>query len=124
MSEAIVFPMIEQILVSELSAALGRPVSTRVPQERPVEFVRVVRVGGQRRNVITDRATVVIECWAGSDYDAAILCGLTRAYLFALAPDKVRRVSEIAGPQSFPDPISEHPRYQFTVQIDMRGAAL
>jgi hypothetical protein len=36
----------------------------------------------------------------------------------------VRRVSEVAGPQDFPDPVSESPRYQFTVQIDTRGAAL
>lgn len=124
MSEVIVFPDVEGILVSALNARLDEHVSTKVPNPRPASFVRLVRVGGNRRNVITDRATVVFECWAASNVAAERLCALVRAHVHALAPDTVRRVREVAGPQSFPDPLSESPRYQFTAQIDTRGAAL
>lgn len=124
MTEVIRFPSIQKLLVAELRARLDVPVVTRVPKERPSSFVRLVRVGGNRRNIITDRAMVTVECWGADIGTADDLCELTRAHIFALAPDVVRRVSEVAGPQDFPDPVSESPRYQFTVQIDTRGAAL
>lgn len=124
MTEVIVFPDIEGVLVTALTPALSLPVTTKVPATRPDKFVRLSRIGGNRRNVITDRAMVVVECWAKSTTEAERLSALTRAHIHALAPDTVRRVREVAGPQSFPDPLSETPRYQFTVQIDTRGAAL
>ena len=124
MTEVIVFPDTEGILVSALNARLDVPVLTKVPNPRPPAFVRLVRVGGFRPNLVTDRAMVVFECWAATGTAAERLSALVQGHVFALAPDTVRRVHEIAGRQSFPDPLSETPRYQFTAQIDTRGAAL
>lgn len=129
MIEAVVFPDVEALLVRALPDLVGVDVMTRVPPTRPDSFVRVKRVGGTTPNRVTDSSVVVVECWAKDEVAASYLARLTRAYVFALAGaeidgDFVRRVREVAGPQAFPDPVSETPRYQFTVQIDTRGEPL
>ena len=127
---AIAFPVIEQPLVAYL-APLVAPVKvlTRVPTDRPDEFVRLSRVGGTVRDVITDRPWVVFECWSKSDYDAAILARTVRAYVFDLVQTQigdawVRAVDEVGGLQAFPDPESGQARYQFSVQFDVRGTVI
>lgn len=127
--EVILFPDVEALLVTALPARVGASVSTRVPNPRPASFVRVQRVGGTRPNLITDSATVVVECWAGDSAAAATLGRLTHAHLLALAGSDlpggfIRAVREVGGLQSFPDPVSGSPRYQFTAQIDTRGEPL
>lgn len=130
MTEAVAFPDIEGVLVTYLTGRLsGVPVATRVPATRPPKFVRVSRVGGARRDLITDQPIVVVEAWATTETDAADLARTVRAYVGAMEQSAVgsawiRRVREVGGVQSFPDPRSESPRYQFTVQIDTRGTAL
>ena len=124
MSEVIRFPSAEKLLVATLKPILGMPVVTKVPNPRPGTFVRLKKVGGTRRDIVTDSPMVVVECWAPTGPEADDLSQLVRGHIFALAPDTVRKVREIAGPQDFPDPISEHPRYQFTVQLYTRGTAL
>lgn len=124
MTETIVFPDVEAVVVAALSARVGVPVATRVPNPRPDAFVLVGRVGGSRPNVVTDRAAVTVECWSASNVEACDLSRWARAYVHTLAPDTVRRVVELSGPASSPDPVSETPRYVFTVQIDTRGAAV
>lgn len=127
--EAIAFPDVEALLVRVLGPLLGVPVSTRVPNPRPDSFVRVSRVGGSRRDLITDQALVVVEGWALTEPEASALTARAQAYVFALAQtshdgDYVRAVRDAGGLRSFPDPLTESPRYQFTVQIDTRGEAL
>lgn len=124
MPETIVFPDVEAVLVSALSPLVSVPVSTRVPASRPDAFVLVRRVGGARPNLVTDRATVTVECWSTSTVEACDLSRYARAYVHTLAPDTVRRVVELSGPADSPDPVSGTPRYQFTVQIDTRGVAV
>lgn len=129
MTEAIIFPDVEALLVSALPPLIGAPVATKVPAERPPLFVRVTRAGGTRRDIVTDLPMVVIECWAATEGVASDLARVTRAHVFALAQtsvgsDFVRAVSEVGGLQRFPDPVSGAPRYQFTVQIQTRGVPL
>lgn len=124
MTETIIFPDVEAVLVSALSERVGVPVSTRVPNPRPEAFVVVRRVGGTRPALITDRAAVTVECWSASNVDACDLSRWARAYVHTLAPDVVRRVVELSGPADSPDPVSESPRYVFTVQVDTRGTAV
>lgn len=125
----IVFPDVEALLVRTLEPLLGVPVSTKVPSPRPDAFLTVSRVGGTSPNLITDSPLVVFECWGETQTDASDLGRRVRAYVFALAQtdndgEWVRRVVEVGGLQSFPDPVSGAPRYQFTVQIDTRGVPL
>lgn len=127
--EPVVFPVAEALLVSALSPLVGVPVSAEVPNPRPETFVRVERVGGTRRDVVTDLPMVVVECWAPTKEDAASLARATHAHVHALAQTEVdgswiRAVADVGGPQSFPDPTSRSPRYQFTVQMQTRGVAL
>lgn len=128
MGEVILFPDIEALLVSAVAADLGVPVSTRIPDERPDTFIRLVRVGGTRRGLVTDAAMVVFECWAPTGLAASTLARNARAFVHSLDGEMVngewiRRVVDITGPQFYPDPESGASRYQFTIQIDTRGTA-
>lgn len=129
MTEAVVFPFIEKLLIAALKPNFAVPFSTRIPATRPESFVRLVRVGGPRRDLITDRPMVVFEAWAKTEDEAGELGLLLQARVFALAQTDhplgyVRAVTEVGGLQSFPDPVSNSPRYQFTVQLDTRGVPL
>lgn len=129
MTEAIAFPDIEALLTRYLPELVGVPVVTKVPNPRPAAFVRVTRVGGARRDRVTDQPLVVVEAWAATEPAASTLGARAQAYVYALEQtsvdgDYVRAVREAGGLQFFPDPISETPRYQFTAQLDTRGVAL
>jgi hypothetical protein len=91
--------------------------------------VLLKRVGGTRRDRITDQPMVVFEAWAPDIGAAAELGANLQARVHALAQTEhplgwVRAVREIGGLQSFPDPISKTPRFQFTAQLDTRGVPL
>lgn len=130
MSEAIVFPVVEKLLIAALKPSFpGLRFVTEVPAELPAQFVMLTRVGGPRRDPITDQPMVVFEAWAQSKGDAAELGAELQARVFALAQTEhplgwIRAVREVGGLQSFPDPISKTPRYQFTAQLDTRGVPL
>jgi hypothetical protein len=125
--EDIRFPVIEVLLRDYLkSRDPDLRVVTVVPADRPASFVRLVRVGGPRRDLVTDVPMVVFECWAVDEFAAAELGTRVRAWVFALdqsehAEGWVRKVTEVGGLQAFPDPLSGTPRYQFTAQFQTRG---
>lgn len=129
MTEVIVFTPAELVAVAHLSEVLNVPVSTRVPATRPPSYVRVVRTGGGRESLVTDRAQLTVEAWAPTELEAAQLAELARAQLFATAGELigdtwVNRVGEVGGPAYSPDPASETPRYVFTVLLITRGSVL
>jgi len=126
-TEAILFPDAESLLIRYLEPLLGVPVSTKIRGTYP--FVRVNRVGGPRSNLVTDRAMVTFEAWAANSVDASDLARRARAYVGALAQSDVngawvRSVVEVVGLTDYPDPLTETPRYTFTVQMDVRGEPL
>lgn len=124
----IVFPDIEAVLVTHLEPLVGVPVSTRVPNPRPDEFVRLHRVGGVRRDLVTESPMVLVEAYAATSTRARDLGALALRHVHVM-PDTdvegavIRRIREVGGLQSFPDPETDDPRYQFTVQIDTKGVA-
>ena len=127
MTEAIIFPDVEALAVSYLEPALGVPVSTKIRSAYP--FVRVNRVGGPRGNLVTDRPMLTFEAWASTTTEAERLGARARAYVGALAQSEVggawvRRVTEVVGLMRYDDPVTETPRYTFTVQLDVRGEPL
>lgn len=127
-AEAIAFPDAEAVLVGLLNPVLDVPVRTRVQNPRDESFVRLVRTGGARRDLVADSALVVFECWAPTEPEAAELARLCRARVHALARQDtsptVYRVVEVGGPAYNPDPSAGVPRYTFSAQVDIRGAAL
>jgi hypothetical protein len=134
MSEVIAFPDAEAVVVTGLSDALtarGRNayVSTRTPNPRQPDMVRVSRTGGARRDLVTDQPMVTVECWGEDEPSASDLARLCRALVWswggsAAAGAWIRAVREVGGVVSLPDPATALPRYQFTVQLDTRGEAI
>ena len=127
MTEAIIFPDVESILISYLEPLLGVQVSTKIRDAYP--FIRINRVGGPITNLVTDLPMVVFEAWAENSVDASDLARRARAYVGALEQSDVngawvRRVNEVVGLMQYDDPVTETPRYTFTVQLDVRGEPL
>jgi hypothetical protein len=131
MSEPLIaFEDAEAVAVQHLLTVLTDVhVSTDVPSTRPSQFVTVERAGGVRRNLISDSAVLIIQAWADNKPDAYDLVKLVRAHVHAMPGAFVDgvwvyRVDEIAGPGYVPDPDTNTPRYQFTVQLHLRGTQL
>lgn len=128
MIETIVFPDAVEIVCDELRTRLATvTVTSQVPTSRSSDtsFVRVTRVGGVRRNLVTDEATLTVEAWAPTEQAAHDLNQLCRAYLYAMpGGGSVYRVTEIGGPAFLPDPDSDQPRVSFTAAVATKGAAV
>jgi hypothetical protein len=122
----IVFADATDITIQLLDAGLVEPVLPRVPNPRPTTFYTVRRVGGPRRNIVTDSPTITVESWAGSDEDAADMAQLARAVLHdalgtVIAGVLVCKVDEFSGPVNLPDPLSDQPRYTQTFSVALRA---
>lgn len=134
MAEVIVFPDLEGLLVEYLSEALAvrgesAEAAITVPDPRPDRFVLVPRIGGVRRNLVVDAATIAVECWARTDAQAAALAALVRGLVGVLPSQRLNgvpiyRVDEYSGPANLPDPRTAQARYTFTVAIAYRGTAI
>lgn len=134
MNEVILFPDAVEVVTDYLAFELplqmsAATVGTRVPKQRPAEFVTVRRIGGTASSLVIDNAQLSVECWATSEAAAADLAQLVRGLVHAMAGTTqgsvaVYRVTEIGGPAMLPDPDSDTPRYVATYQIGMRGRAV
>lgn len=124
----VVFPDAALVAIDYLRPLTGVPVFSRVPESRPAEFVRVERIGGQRRTLITDRPRVDIHCWSDSEEGAEALMNKVRAYTLAMAGRRgittVYDVAEVGGPMWLPDDTSGQPRYAFAVEFSTRGTEM
>lgn len=132
--ETIAFPPVIADLVAGLPALLASheetaPIHTRIPNPRPSRFLRLLRTGGSRANLVTGQAQVTYECWDDSSAAAEMFARTTQAVLLALRGETVggafvHRVQEVGGPQDLPDPHSEQARFTGSVLIDVRGQAI
>lgn len=129
-TEVIAFPDAEALVIAYLKTKIaGVTVSTKVPSPRPNKLIKVTRVGGSKLRLNADSPMLTFECWAATSIEASDLCRLARAYVDAMAGEKINgvwvfKVREVGGPAYFPDPDTDLPRYQFSVAIDTKGAAL
>lgn len=135
MSEVIVFPDVEAIVISYLNAEFAARsetarASTKVPKTRPTKFVRVLRTGGPSE-FIMDRAQLTLEAWANKATDAIALMQLARGLMHAI--DRVTyngstyqfyAPQEFSGPANLPDPDSSQERYTETFSVGVRGTAV
>lgn len=121
-----VFPDGEQLVIDWLRDRLDVPVEPKVPNPRPASWVKVTRVGGPRRDLVTDHPMLVVEAWDDDDADARDLLQLARAHVDAMRGQviddvTVYGITEVGGPANLPDPTSDQPRWTFTVQVAIRG---
>lgn len=129
----VVFPDAELVCVSYLRAQLAArgdttAVGTVIPDPRPDSLVMARRLGGPRQTLVSDNAQIGIESWAPTAEAAHDRAQLCRALLLAMRGTTqqgaaVYRVGEIAGPGELPDPLSNQPRYVFSVEVALRGAS-
>lgn len=126
--ELVVFPDTAAVVTTYLAAQLGGiHVGTVVPTPRPGTFVVARRLGGIARNRVVDEPLIGVECWAADDAAAQDLAQRCRALLHALEDSFVGavfvyRIEDAGGPADLPDPLSDNPRYVFTLRIAVRGA--
>jgi hypothetical protein len=130
MAELVVMPDSAAVATTFLTAQLaGIHVGTVIPKIRPASFVLVRRLGGVQRNRVVDEALLGVECWAATDAAAHDLAQQCRALLHSLEGSYVGsvwvyRITEAGGPSDLPDPLSDVPRYVFSLAIAVRGAAV
>lgn len=115
---------IEEILASYLQKRLDAHVSASVPygDEYPERMVTFERTGGGYSNLVIDRPTVAIQCWAKTRKEAKDLAyevdELVR-YMADIEPSVAS--AERSSLYCFPDPESRLARYQvvcdFVVQV-------
>lgn len=108
---------IEQAVVKHLRDLLGIQVGTRVPRERPAEFLVVSRTGGGTANMVMSRPTALVESWATDpavawENAAAAWAHLNSSDETDLPGVWVSSVS-LTEPVNFPDSATGTPRYQF-----------
>lgn len=104
----------------------GVHVATRVPRDIPEDgCVFVQRVGGPRRDLVTDMPIVTVQTYGPSSVEAAALGEQCRRIVARLRfdDDRVRHVRETGGLVNFPDLEASRDRYQFTVQLNVRSEA-
>jgi metal-dependent amidase/aminoacylase/carboxypeptidase family protein len=101
-------------------------VSTKMPaRNRPERFVRVSRTGGGQDNPVTDRARILVECFAKDTAQAEAMCNTARAALrnacsTFVAGMFVRWYGNESGPVDLAHPdIVDMERWQFSGEIWM-----
>jgi hypothetical protein len=123
------FPDTTTLVVDYLADVVDVDVFSEVPNPRPDSFVVVRRLGGVRRNLVSDGAQIGVDCFGTDDVDAYELATTARAHLFAMYGQvvdgvQVYRVDELAGPSSSPDPDSGQARYTFQQSVMVRGVGV
>lgn len=127
MADVPVFADAATVLCTRLRAALTgigetATVHANVPDPRPSRFVHLHRVGGPRRDPVTDAPLMAFDAWAQTDSDAALLAEKVRSLVGSMrgGSPAIHRTAEASGPIPLPDPESTQPRYTFTAEIAVR----
>lgn len=101
----------------------GVPVSSKTPNPRPVEFVKVWRTGGAARNRVYGDAQITVECWAATKGDASELARTAQAYIMNAATAEgipECRKADVLSLYYDPDADGQAERYTFTCVLRMR----
>lgn len=130
---ATLFPDAEQVVINYLRAQTalrtepylsGVVFGNWVPSPRPARYVHVRRSGGVQSAPTIEQPRVDIECWAAKWEDAADIARFMKALVYTMQNrTPVRQVSDFLGLTPIRDPLSDQPRYLFTVELTMRGEA-
>lgn len=134
MTEVIVFPDAAKLAIDYLRAQLVArgettvKVGSRIPSPNDHDLIRVFRTGGPSSFFVIDQAQLTVEAYGPNDARAHDLAQLARGLLHAMAGTTqsgvaIYTVNEFSGPQELPDPVTNKPRYTFSIQVSVRGAA-
>lgn len=127
-AQPIVFPDAVATVLNHVAAQLpshgytGVPTHKNIPTTRPPRFVRALRTGGPRHNLVVDAAQITVECWADTDVAAEDLAQVVRGVVNAMPYNTAcYRVDELGGPADLPDPASNQSRTTWSVLVYLRG---
>lgn len=125
----LVFPDSEELFRVALGVMLLEvtggtvPGFTKVPNPRPTEFFVVRRVGGSRRDLVTDVPVLQVEVWAKTESRADRLSQVIRSlmqWFTEVNGYAINGTEEVTAPVSFPDG-SQHERYTASYAPAVRG---
>ncbi len=103
--------MIETIILEYLSEKLDVPVYAEEPDDRPDTFVTIEKTGSSRTNLI-NRATLAIQSYAASLYEAAQLNETVKEVLDASIELSSISRAELNSDYNFTDTATKRYRYQ------------
>lgn len=121
------WPAVVSLLVTYLTAELAPiPVATEVPEDRPVEFVQVRRVGGPALPPVRELVRLDTFAWAASEERAYQVGLYVREAMWALngqllATLPVYEVAEFLGPTMTADEETRSPQLWATYELTVRA---
>ena len=133
MSELIVFPDVEALLVAHIKSELASKfhdtvsIATRSPKPTQANYVRLFVTGGARRSLAQDAPMITVESYGPTEVAASRRAGNIRAIIHAL--DQIESVQfytpeEGGRPVNLPDTATGRIRYTATYRIPYRGYAV
>lgn len=124
-ADAVLFRDVEALVCTFLrKPLLGTiQIGIRVPNPRPLEFIRVLRTGGPKETLVSEAAQITVEAWAQTEDRASLLLSQCRALLNA-ADETIYGVREFSGPANLPDPLTSQFRYTQSFQVRARGTVI
>lgn len=128
MTQGVVFPDAEDVWQRFLKPKLAYKVGTKTRAD--VQFVKVLRAGGNSRLKVIDSPQMIFECYAEDDAKAAEFARTVRALVFAaegteIVPGVVfKKLRDVTGPSFVNDSQHDSSRYSFTVMTELRGTVV
>ncbi|WP_306365239.1 hypothetical protein [Nocardia sp. CC227C] len=133
MVEIVVFPDIESLVETYLSAQLAdrgdnTPIARTAPADPPARLIRLTSFWGEDTGRALASRFVTVQCTDATSADAADLAELCFAILRGARHDpsmpSVRDVVAVDRPSDrLPEPDPYRPNYQFTLSFLVRGQA-
>ena len=109
--------MIETIVTDYLNGKLGVPVHMEMPDVQPVRFVLVERTGGSEEEHI-QYATLAIQSYAESTYQAAVLNDMVKAAMKEIVVLDSIFKSKLNSDYNFTDTTRKKHRYQAVYDLN------
>ncbi len=108
--------MIEQTVIEYLGGAISAPVSGVKPEGPPKRYVTVEKTGSSEENGLLT-ATLAVQCYGATLYEAAGLCQTVKSAMRGLVTiDNVFRC-HCQTDYNFTSTTTKEPRYQAVFQV-------
>jgi hypothetical protein len=108
--------IIESIIIEYLSEQLGIRVATEKPDDNPQRYVLIEKTGSARRNYI-DMATVALQSYAESMFEAAALNERVKQVMYDIIALPMISKAELNSDYNFTDTAKKEYRYQAVYDI-------
>lgn len=129
-AEALVIDYLRPVLAARPETFLqGIELGNKKPESgsgvAPGRYVYVRRIGGQPREEYLDLARIDFKCYGRSEEEAHDIAALIRALMQASVNSAgITNVQQFLGLTNTPDPLSNAPRYLFTMELMIKGSPL